>query len=209
MKQHKQIDERKEKHSNQKIVCNQTCEILPDQFNDAPPVDCCNDYWSFWLDIEHTGGKKSNDGLAICQLCIRDTVYGQEFTADIKPIRNNQQVHITPIVQSLTGLTDEYLANKPSFEQIWPPLQAFIGRFPAQSFIFLSHNSKSCDGPRMNAEIAGIGKKKPLNWYWVDTLPLVKKIRKQNTGNSLKNLYKECTGTEMIKHMLMWMLFVR
>ncbi len=119
------------------------------------------------LDVETTGLEAHNGD--------RVTEVGCVELEDLLPTGRTYQTYVNPerdvpkVVQEITGLTEEFLRDKPLFADIASEVVDFIGDAP-----ILAHNA-SLDRSFMDMELVRCGRPAYPLERWVDTLEIARK----------------------------------
>ena len=103
---------------------------------------------------------------------------GKKFHEYINPMRSMSEEVI-----KIHGLTEEFLSDKPTFEEICDDFLAFVG----DDSVLVAHNA-TFDMKFINCELASVGREKINNDRVVDTLVIA---RKRFPGSSV-NLDELC-----------------
>ncbi|MBO7332627.1 MAG: DNA polymerase III subunit epsilon, partial [Alphaproteobacteria bacterium] len=103
---------------------------------------------------------------------------GRKFHEYINPMRSMSEEVI-----KIHGLTEEFLSDKPTFEEICDDFLAFVG----DDSVLVAHNA-TFDMKFINCELASVGREKISNDRVVDTLVIA---RKRFPGSSV-NLDELC-----------------
>ena len=131
------------------------------------------------LDTETTGFSPKQ-GDRIVEIGIVEMVDNQETGQTFHEYINPQGRNVGGSY-NVHGLSDEFLANQSSFEEIQPSFLQFIGPDP-----LIIHNA-SFDMRFLDAEMQ-LTRTKPLNNEVVDTLELARKVDPQASSHGLDSL---------------------
>ncbi len=130
------------------------------------------------LDLETTGVSFRND--RICEIAIVTWRVGektQEFSSLVNP-----ELSISTASFSVHGISDEMVANAPTFAEIADTVYEML-----QDTIIIGHNLLSVDLGFLNKELREAGKK-PLYNFFIDTYLLSRKVVPGLKRRSLRNL---------------------
>lgn len=129
-----------------------------------------------YYDTETTGVKSDKD--RITEIAAFDPVLKQTFVKFVNP-----GMSIPAESTAITGITNEMVANAPSFKEIG---QAFID-FCGPSAMLVAHNNDMFDQLFLEAECARHGLTLP-SWKYIDTLKWSRKYRSDLPRHSLQAL---------------------
>ncbi|MDB4912598.1 MAG: exonuclease, polymerase epsilon subunit family [Gemmatimonadetes bacterium] len=113
----------------------------------------------------------------IAAVRVRDGKIEEEFNQLVKP-----RVPLTSGAMEVHGITNEELADKPHFEEVWPAFRAFCG-----NDVIVAHNGYDFDFKIISRMAKEIGEKFDLCTY--DSLPLSRELIA--TSNKLQNLARQ------------------
>jgi DNA polymerase III subunit alpha, Gram-positive type len=144
-----------------------------------------------FYDLETTGLNQYHD--KITEMCfIKQTPLDfndQTFTSLINP-----EKPIPDIVKRITGITDDMVKDKPTFENISEQLVYFINNNLKENekVHFIAHNNIGFDKLVLSAHFKRIGIDiKQFNWVFLDTLLIAKKVYPHFKKYNLKSLCQE------------------
>ncbi|MGQ0647000.1 MAG: UvrD-helicase domain-containing protein [Gemmatimonadaceae bacterium] len=126
-------------------------------------TDIFQDFTAF--DIEATGRDVTRDRiLEVAAVRVRNGIAVAEFSQLVNPGRP-----IPPEASAVHHITDEMVAEQPTFREVWPRLQAFLGRD-----VIVAHNGHGYDFPLLRRHVEALGGVLELTPY--DSLPLAREL---------------------------------
>ena len=130
------------------------------------------------FDLETTERDTSKAEIVeIAAVRVRDGEVVGEFNALVKP-----RAPLTAGAVAVHGITNDELADKPPFEDVWPAFRAFCG-----NDVIVAHNGYDFDFKIISRMAREIGEKFDLCTY--DSLPLSREL--VATSNKLQNLARQ------------------
>lgn len=149
------------------------------------------------FDTETTGLDKPLDTKINLQPYIIE-IYVAKFNEDFEIVDEFETFLKPPIpiseeITGITGITNDMIANAPSFPQIYKPLCEF---FLGEIQIF-AHNF-SFDANLLKFELMRMGKEFAFPWPFQQYCTVELSFPIKNKRMTLSQLYQFCTGNEMI-----------
>jgi len=139
------------------------------------------------FDLETTGFFHVDN--RIVEFALRDLSGGKDCTFQtlINPERD------VPIYASeLNNITTELVCRPdvPRFSDVLPILLAYVRsrQAPGKPVLWIAHNAKGFDVPFLNQEFDRCSAQVPLDWLFVDSLRLARKLKKIDGKKNLVNL---------------------
>ncbi len=136
-----------------------------------------------YYDTETTGVKTDKD--KIVEIAAYDPVLDKTFEALVNP-----EMPIPPGASAVHKITDEMVANKPTFKEIGPK---FI-EFCSGDVVLIAHNNDGFDKPLLECELQRNEIDLP-SWPYIDTLKWARKYRPDLPRHSLQHI-REYFGIE-------------
>lgn len=133
-------------------------------------------YRPIYYDTETTGVRSDKD--RIVEIAAFDPVNDKTFVFFVNP-----EIPIPPEATAIHNITNEMVANAPSFKEIG---EAFI-EFCAGESVLIAHNNDNFDKLFLECEFKRAGLTIP-SWPYIDTLKWARKYRKDLPRHTLQNL---------------------
>jgi len=138
----------------------------------------------FFYDLETTGLNQYHDKIIEYTFLNSD---GNNITSIVNPYKGKDYVSLNPKIKTLTKITDEMIEKSPKFSEVLPSILEFLGNSEIKYLV--SHNNDIFDKifftNLLNKLNYNVDK---LNFKFIDTLLLSKKLIPNLKSYSLKNL---------------------
>lgn len=168
-----------------------------------------------FYDLESTGLNQYHDKITEICLIKHDpfTNHEENFTSLVNP-----EKPIPEIVTRITGIKENMVKDKLTFNQISEQIVHFINYNLDKTAYFIAHNNEGYDKIMFNCHLQNAGiDMKEFNWVFLDTLLLAKKMyphfRKYNLKSlceqldvEVLNAHRAEADTKMLKNLFYRML---
>ena len=134
-----------------------------------------------YFDLETTGLNQFHD--KITDLCFIKESDNSQYQTLVNPEKN-----ISNFITRLTGISNEMVQDKPTFEQLYPNILTFINDSPETKYL-IAHNGDGFDKIILRVHLKKVGvDTSQFDWKCIDTLLLAKKLYPYIFKHNLKNL---------------------